>query len=350
MVGPTMTSRERVLTALTCKIPDRVPRVEFGIDLALARRLVPPGTIGPKAVGGSAACLEHNLFTIEESKAIARVLHLDNVSYTLRAPVYAHRREGADGRPFYGAGMIRSRDELHRLRLPDPEDDALYADAAEFVQQKGDYAACFVTRIGIFPTMLSLGMRTFSYALYDDLAFVAEVLDAYCDWSAIVARRVSDLGFDVYISTDDMAHKQGPLFSPRVFQELVLPRYRRVAASISLPWVVHTDGNVLPFVEDFVGLGVAGLHPIEKGAMDIRQVKDRFLSRLCLLGNVDLNILALGTIDEVEREVRDLIRDCAPGGGYIVASGNSLTSYLEPANVVALSEAVLRYGSYPLEG
>ena len=343
-----MTARSRVLTALACEQPDRVPRVEFGIDLALARQLLPPGSLSAKVGAGSAACLEHNLLSAEESKAIARRLHLDNISYTLRAPVYAHRREGADGRPFYADGMIRGPDDLGLLSLPDPYDDALYAEAAEFARQKDDFAACFVTRIGIFPAMLSLGMRNFSYALYDDLQFVETVVDTYCDWSAVVAERVCQLGFDIYLSTDDMAHKQGPFFSPKVFRELVLPRYRRVAERITLPWVVHTDGNVLPFVQDFIDLGVAGLHPIEKGAMDIRQVKRDFAGRICLLGNVDLNMLALGTTEDVDREVRLLIRDVGPGGGYIVASGNSLASYLDPDNVVALSEAVLKYGAYPL--
>jgi uroporphyrinogen decarboxylase len=196
--------------------------------------------------------------------------------------------------------------------------------------------------------MLSLGMRNFSYALYDDLPLVETILDRYCDWSAVVAQRVCQLGFDVYVSTDDMAHKHGPLFSPRVFEDIVLPRYEKVAASISLPWVVHTDGNVLSFVDGFIGVGVAGLHPIEKGAMDIRRVKREYGHRLCLLGNVDLNLLALGKPDDVHQEVRDLIADVGPGGGYIVTSGNSLTSYLDPANVIALSEAVLQYGPYPL--
>jgi len=69
---------------------------------------------------------------------------------------------------------------------------------------------------------------------------------------------------------------------------------------------------------------------------------------VCLLGNVDLNLLGMGTPEEVDREVCELIRDLAPGGGYIVTSGNSLVGYLKEENVRALSEAVQRYGAlYP---
>ncbi|NWG12908.1 MAG: hypothetical protein HXY20_05155 [Acidobacteria bacterium] len=71
--------------------------------------------------------------------------------------------------------------------------------------------------------------------------------------------------------------------------------------------------------------------------------------RLCVLANVDLNILRFATPAEVKREVRELIRETGQCGGYIVTSGNSLAGYLKPENVLALDRAVRRYGSYPLQ-
>jgi uroporphyrinogen-III decarboxylase len=198
--------------------------------------------------------------------------------------------------------------------------------------------------------MLGMGMDTFSLALYDDRPFVEAVLDRYCDWAMVVAERVCRLGFDVYATTDDMAFKTAPFFSPAVFRELVLPRYRRLREKVTLPWVIHSDGNMMPFLDDLVDLGIAGLHPNEEGAMDIRAVKRDYGDRICLLGNVDLNVLGLGTPEDVDRVVYELIRDVGPGGGYVVTCGNSLAGYLQPENVVALAQAVQRYGRYPLDG
>ncbi len=338
-----MSSRERVLAALRRKEPDRVPYCELGIDRALAQRLMGWGE--PKS---QAANLEANVYSVEEAKAIASYLQMDNICYVLRAPVYAHKRAGQDGRLFYGEGMIKTEADLSSLQLPDPHDDALYAEAEGFARQKGEYAAWFVTRIGIFSTMLGLGLENFCLALHDNRPFIEAVLDRYCDWTTVVAEHVCQLGFDVFVSTDDMAFKTAPFFSPAVFRELVLPRYRRAAEKITIPWIIHSDGNVMPFLDDLVSLGIAGLHPFEKGAMDIRAVKRQYGDRLCLLGNVDLNILGLGTVEDVEKEVRELIRDVGPGGGYIVTSGNSLAGYLQPENVLALSRAVKQYGRYPL--
>ncbi len=339
----TMTSRERVLTALCRKQPDRVPYCELGVDRALAQRLMGWGT-----PANQAANLEANAYTVDEAKTLAAFLGLDNISYVLRAPVYAKKEAGQDGRLFYGEGLIKSEADLPLLQLPDPSDDALYAEAEQFIRQKGDYSAWFVTRIGIFPTMLSMGTENFCVALYDDRPFIEIVLDRYCDWIVVVAERVCQLGFDVFASTDDMAFNTAPFFSPHVFRDLVLPRYQRVAKKITLPWIIHSDGNVLPFVDDLLSVGIAGLHPNEKGAMDIRAMKRTYGDRLCLLGNVDLNVLGMGSPEAVDREVRELIRDVGPGGGYIVTSGNSLAAYLLPENVLALSKAVQKYGSYPL--
>jgi len=338
-----MSSRERVLTALHREEPDRVPYCELGIDRALATRLMGWGE--PQT---QAANLESNPYQVEEAKAIASFLKMDNICYVLRAPVYAQKQAGQDGRLFYTEGMIKSEADLTLMKLPDPHDSALYAEAEVFVREKGDLALWFVTRIGIFSTMLSLGLENFALALYENRLLVEAVLARYCAWSAAVAERVCRLGFDVYVSTDDMAFKSGPFFSPKTFREVVLPHYRRVAEKITLPWVIHSDGNLRPFLDDLVGLGIAGLHPIEKGAMDIRDMKRRYGNQLCLLGNVDLNILGIGTPQEVKAEVRALIRDVAPGGGYIATSGNSLAAYLRPENVLALTQAVQRYGQYPI--
>jgi len=128
----------------------------------------------------------------------------------------------------------------------------------------------------------------------------------------------------------------------------VMPRYRRLREKVTLPWIIYSDGNVLPFMDDLASLGIAGIHPNEKGAMDPRVTKQRYSNRLCVLGNVDLNLLGMATPEEVDAEVHGLIRDVGPGGGYIVTSGNSLAGYLVPENVLALSRAVQKYGQYPL--
>lgn len=339
-----MTSRERVAAALRREEADRVPYCELWYDRVIVEKL-----LGREADDGEDAYGSKHDFTVDEAQAVSERLHLDNLFYVLRPPTYAQMGQSAGGRAFVGDGLIKTMDDLAMVDLPDPHDDALYTEALPFVEHKGDLSAWFITRAGIFPTLLSLGLETFSIALFENPALVETLLDRYTDWTCTVARRACELGFDVFASTDDVAFKSGPFFSPKVFHDLVVPRLRRVGEGLTIPWVAHSDGNIGPLLDDMADVGIAGAHPIEKGAMDMAATKREYGDRLCLLGNVDIDLLARGTPDAVDAEVFGLMRDVAPGGGYIASSGNSLTSYLKPENVLAMSGAIQRYGKYPID-
>jgi uroporphyrinogen decarboxylase len=337
-----MNHRERVSVALRREVPDRVPVCELVISRRFAERLL--GWPVPARTPGE----EDAPFTADEAKEVAAALGHDNICYGLMPPIYADRSVEADGRVAYGNGRIRTAADLALVSLPDPYDDALYAGAAAFAAQKGDYSAWFSTRVGIFPTWLSMGIENFALALYEDLPLVERLLDTYADWAAVVAERACGLGFDVFATQDDIAFNTAPFFSPAIFRDLVAPRYERIGRSVTLPWVMHSDGNVALFLDDIARLGIAGVHPMEHGAIDIRWVKQVFGDRLCLLGNVDMNLLSLGPVEAVERATRELLRDVAPGGGYILTSGNSLAPYCEVEYVRALCDVARTLGAYPI--
>ncbi len=340
-----MSQRERVMAALNREQPDRVPFCELAIDRGLAQKLMGWEEV-PAETGATAIT---NPYTAEESKEIASFLGLDNLSYIMRAPTYAHMGKGTGGRSFPGEGMIKTEADLSMIELPDPYNDEFYAGAEEFVKKRGEYPVAFVTRIGMFQTILGFGIQNFALALYDKRELIEKVLDIYFDWMTVVAERICQIGFDFFMTTDDFAFKTGLFFSPDVFKDLMAPRYRRVLEKVTIPWVLHSDGNIREAVDILIDLGVAGLHPNEKGAQDIRAMKRDYGDRICLLGNLDLNLLGRGSPEEVDREVRELIRDVGPGGGYILTSGNSMASYLKPECVMAMSEAVKKYGRYPID-
>jgi len=339
-----MNHRERVNAALRRETPDRVPVCELVISRRFAERLL--GWPVPRRGPGS---YEDAPFTADEAKEVAAALGHDNITFALHPPVYADRTVEPDGRIAFGGGHIRTAADLAMIHLPDPYDDALYAEAAAFAAQKGAYSAWFLTRVGIFPTWLSMGLEDFAVALYEDRPLVERLLDTYADWAAIVAERMCGLGFDVVATLDDVAFKTAPFFSPQVFHDLVLPRFERIGKALTLPWVVHSDGNVALLLDDIATAGVAGVHPMEKGAIDIRWVKQTWGDRLCVLGNVDMHLLSVGPAEAVERETRELLRDVAPGGGYILTSGNSLATYCEVEYVRAMCGVAEAFGRYPID-
>ena len=83
--------------------------------------------------------------------------------------------------------------------------------------------------------------------------------------------------------------------------------------------------------------------------MDLKEAKAKWGDRVCLWGNIDLvHTLPNGTVAEVEAEVKQRIKDAGAGGGYICASANSVTEYCKIENVLAMTNAVRKYGVYPL--
>ena len=338
-----MSSRERVMTALNRGEPDRVPCCEINVDYGFAKLL---GGIDVEI--GNAALRPMNPYTIEEAHALSDTLGLDNLFYLCRQPVYAQMHEGKDGRQFPGGGLIKSPADMEKIELPDPTKDEFYAEAEEFAKQKGDKALFFLTRGGLAPVMLCMGFDHFSYMLYDDKQFVKDMLARYFDWVVEVAKRATQLGFDAFVTADDCAFKGGLMFSPQTYRELVAPHYARLREVLNIPWIFHSDGDISEVVPILIENGVNGVHPFENKAVDIRAAKKKFGGDICILGNVDIDLLAGATPEQVEREVYELIRDLGPGGGYIVVSGNSLAAYLQPENVRAYTSAVHKYGQYPI--
>jgi len=64
------------------------------------------------------------------------------------------------------------------------------------------------------------------------------------------------------------------------------------------------------------------------------------------LGGFDMNKLSTMTEAEVRAHTRYLIETCAPGGGWVLGSGNSIPDYGLVRNLLAMLEEGFYYGRY----
>ena len=121
-----------------------------------------------------------------------------------------------------------------------------------------------------------------------------------------------------------------------------------IAHEAGLPFIFHSDGRLSDVIPDLIASGINALHPIEPKAMDINLVKARYGDKLALIGNIDMNLLTLGTPDQVREQVRQRIKDLAPGGGYAVGANPGISYYVRPENYDAMRQAVFEFGTYPI--
>lgn len=199
-----------------------------------------------------------------------------------------------------------------------------------------------------------MGFETFAFALTEDLPLVEAMFEKLGDLIIWMFEQMADfprVGALWY--SDDLAYKTGLMVSPKIYRDYLFPWMERIGDMCkekNIPYIYHSDGNLWPVMDDLLNCGINALHPIEPGAMDIREVKRKYGGRLCLIGNVDLGYtLTRGTPEEVQQEVKALIRDLGPGGGYCLGSSNTVTDYVPVENFRAMVEAAHRYGEYPLK-
>ena len=196
----------------------------------------------------------------------------------------------------------------------------------------------------VAPSMNDMGFENFCTRLYDDPRLVRKVMEGYAEHNGRLLEFYSaQEEVDFLWIADDIAYHSSTFFSPRAFRQHILPIWRDMVGAIRKPWIFHSDGNLTPILEDLLSLGMAAIHPLERGAMDIFELKGRIGDRVTLVGNVDMGLLTSGTVEEVEAATSELLARLTVNGGHLLSSGNSISADVQPANVMAMAHALSRW-------
>jgi len=175
---------------------------------------------------------------------------------------------------------------------------------------------------------------------------VLEVLDVVCDGVIAAGLALAEL---VQARTIILGAVRGSadFISPKMFEKFCLPylvRCAHAASAAGLRVQYHFDTNWTPMLEYFKELPPKSgyLHLDER--TDIIQAKKVLGDHLCLFGNLKPSLFALGTVEEVEREVKTIIDGCAAGGGLIVSAELTADSKFELVDKMV--QTTKTYGVY----
>jgi uroporphyrinogen decarboxylase len=247
-------------------------------------------------------------------------------------------------------GVVDTAADLEQYSPPLSYVEQLY-DGERIRQVRESYphhCLIFGAHIGPFTAgYMAMGFERFFVRLVEDPAFVGRLLEARTEWCMAMYQKAVSLGAEVLVLGDDAGHGGGPMISPRMWRELVLPCHRRIVDALDVPMIWHSDGNVASLLPTAIEAGFVGFHGSDPLAgMDLARIKREFGRDLVLIGNVDVRTLCSADLAAVRREVDRCIAQGAPGGGYMIASCNSIFDGMNPLAVAEMFRYEEEVGYY----
>jgi uroporphyrinogen decarboxylase len=263
--------------------------------------------------------------------------------------------------PLAGAELA----DLMRYRFPDPMDPGRYRGVREHAERlfrETDFAVVAGhSMFGVFELGCWLcGFDDFMTRLALDKKFVRAFFDRVLEvQKGIVGRYLDLVGPFVQVveTADDLGQEYGPMISPETYRELIKPYHKAYIRFIKdkVPHAkvfMHSCGSVYALIPDLIDNGVDVLNPVQPGvtSMEPWRLKGEFGNRLCFHGGIDVvNVLPKLQPVEVGERVREVMSAFGAGGGYILAASHNIQEDTPTANVVAMYEAGLAFGTYPLQ-
>ncbi len=163
-----------------------------------------------------------------------------------------------------------------------------------------------------------IGAEESLYLFYDDPGFVIEILEFFTDYYiSLYSKFLESIEVDYILIWEDMAFKNGPLISPDIFKEFLMPYYKKLTEEMRRRGVKHfivdTDGNFEALIPLFIESGVTGFYPFEvQAGMDIEKIRKQY-PKLVIMGGIDKMALAK-TKREIDIELAKVGRMLGKGG------------------------------------
>jgi len=371
----TMTPRERVVTALSRKEPDRVPKYAGFSDPMLDLFKKKTGAESPEDYFDME--IRYVLFKAEAEPEKGKWYGSGGAWYGMAAhpekfaPYFSHLPKNTlitewgvgfqpGSTPYYSKVVYPMNDFHHPEQIEDyPFPDVLAEYRHRYLEQKVDalhargYAVVGGGEMPIFE--LARDMRGFENLIIDMIShqdMATLLLNKITDIRCGMARRYAESGADVLSLGDDVGMQDTMLMNPDMWRKWFKPRLKRVIASAThvnphMLVYYHSDGYIEPIIPDLIEVGVTVLNPVQPESMDPAKTKTHYGDRLAFFGTVGIQTtMPHGTPEEVKQEVKTRIETVGKGGGLLIAPTHVLEPDVPWENVVAFFEGVEEYGTY----
>jgi uroporphyrinogen decarboxylase len=339
-----MTKRERVLTAFSRKIPDKIPCwIQPGSYLS---QIVKENT----GLDSPWECFDMD---------IQQFVYYGPTKY--QGDFSKYPSWSNNGVNEWGQGScppmidFHSADDVYEYPFPDVGASYRYEhlpEAVEKVKEKG-LPAVSGYECGSFEHLWALrGMDNFLADLLDEPEFLTPLIDKVSDLKAEIAAGYVKAGVDIVWTGDDLGSEIAMLMSPELWRKHLKSCVKKIASrakSVNPDVLVafHSDGYIEPIISDLIEVGIDILQAVQPECMDVAKLKEEYGDRLSFWGTMGTqSTMAFGTPEDVKRDVKERIMTVGKGGGLCIGPSHTLESPTPWENIVAFFEAVKAFGEY----
>jgi hypothetical protein len=184
------------------------------------------------------------------------------------------------------------------------------------------------------------GLQRLPYAIFDHPEFIADLLEIIATWNRARMEVLLKIGIDLYIKRAWYANCDN--FIPRHFRQFIRPILEADAAlahQYDAKFGIMMTSNCMPLLEDIRDAGVDTIIGVDPAQWNLEVARQKLSGRVCLWGGVNGHLtVEMGDPDEVRAEVDRALQILAPGGGFILSPVDNVREYTPKAqaNVAAL--------------
>jgi len=171
-----------------------------------------------------------------------------------------------------------------------------------------------------------IGPEKLLYTFYDDPDLIHTCMEHWLKLAdSVIARHQQHVSFDELFIAEDICYNHGPLISPDMMREFLIPYYqqlltntrrRQLDQSRPMGFQVDTDGFCEPVIDLYRELGMTHMSPFEVAAgCDVLRVAQKYPD-LRISGGIDKRVLAEGK-DAIDRMVDRIFPEMQKRGGYL---------------------------------
>jgi len=253
------------------------------------------------------------------------------------------------------SGIIESLEDFYSFPWPDPDNAVDYElmkilckEIPEDMGIVGGVAGGVLEHV-----MWIMGTRPFFHAIKKNEKLISLMFNTIGSLIFEVDKRLVEYEkVGILRMGDDMGYRHGTFISPQELRKYVFPWQKKcvdLAHKYDKPFILHSCGNLEKIMDDLINyVGIDAKHSFEDAIMPVTEAKKKYGDKIAILGGVDVDKLSRYSSERMAEYIKNIILECAPGGGYALGSGNTITNYVKLENYLLMIKLRDKYGRYPI--